>query len=276
MGNKAVFVSGMLAILAVAAIWLLMPKAHEETALMVTKNLEKRPPHILRVATYNIHIGKDAQNNLNLDQTIETLRQTDADIIGLQEVEKNGPRTRFTDQAKEIADALGFHYQFESALKIGPFEFGNVLLSRYPIQNVERIELPSERENRVALLATVDAAGKQTHVLVTHLGLDRKERERDVLLIDKRLAELDGPVLVMGDLNAQAHSKELAPWFDRLTSVATEPLETFPGMGQIDHILYSSEDFDVRKAVTVDSKASDHLPLVAELRWKPEMRADQP
>lgn len=273
MGNKGLFAAGVLAMVAVAAVWLLMPKAHGETAMMVTKKVEKRPTHLLRVATYNIHIGKDIHNKLNLAGTIETLRESDADLIGLQEVEKNGPRTHFTDQAKEIATALGMDYRFEHGLKVGPFEFGNVLLSRYPILSVERIELPSKHENRVVLLAKVDVAGKETNVLVTHLGLQTDERKRDVLLVDERLANLQGPTLLLGDFNAPAHAPEMAPWFQRLASVTDQPLETFQGLGQIDHIL-ATADWDVRKVFTVEGTASDHLPLVAELRWKPDLQQD--
>lgn len=219
----------------------------------------------LKIATYNIHRGKDVDDRLDLNKTIATLRETDADIIGLQEVERHSPRTGFVDQAKRIAEGLGIDYRFEAGLKIWPFEFGNVLLSKYPIKGVERIDLPSARENRVGLLATLDVHGQDVQVLVTHLGLKQQERADHVQKLVDKLANNDQPFVLIGDLNCTSDAPELKPLLATMHQTADAPLVTFPGLGeQIDHILVSKQ-FDVQGVSTLQSSASDHLPLIADL-----------
>lgn len=222
----------------------------------------------VKVATFNIHIGKDAENNLNLRETIKTLQATHADIIGLEEIERHSPRSMFEDQPRLLAEALGLYYHFEPALSVGPFEFGNALLSRYPIISTERIELKSHKEDRVALLATLEVQGEPLRVLVTHLGLVKQERAHDVEELNKRLQEREGPVLVLGDFNTNLQAPELQPWLQHLQPTTEHEVETFPGSGeQIDYVL-ASKQFKTTSSYTVSSQASDHVPLVSELEWQ--------
>ena len=223
----------------------------------------------LKIATYNIHSGKDVNDRLDLEKTIDTLRETGAEIIGLQEVERHSWRTGFVDQAERIAEGLGMDYRFEAGLKIWPFEFGNALLSKYPIRDVERIDLPSTRENRVGLLATLDVQGQDVQVLVTHLGLKQQERADHVQKLVDKLANSDQPFLLIGDFNNTADAQELKPLLKTLRQTANTPLVTFPGEGeQIDHI-FVSKQFEVHGVSTLPSTASDHLPLIADLTIKP-------
>jgi endonuclease/exonuclease/phosphatase family metal-dependent hydrolase len=262
---------GIGAMVLLAALW---PEgAASSTAIgtgVQAVSLGKQEPVAMRLATYNIHIGKDVEDTLNLDKTIDTLRTVDADVVALQEVERHSLRTGFVDQPKKIAEALGMDYRFGVALKVGLFEFGDVLLSRYPILSAEKIELPSGRETRQALLASLDVHGKTLNVLVTHLGLSAQERSEHVSVLDKRLAALEGPVAVMGDFNCPLEAPELKPWLSWMQNTAKQPLQTFPGLSdQIDGILLSKGHFDIKKTYTVESSASDHVPLVSDVVLKP-------
>ncbi|KEO84329.1 endonuclease/exonuclease/phosphatase family protein [Tumebacillus flagellatus] len=256
---------GTLAALLLTQIW----PSSEQTSFaqqdLQGSTLQPGAARHLTVATYNIHIGKDADNNLNLEETIKTLEKTNADIIGLQEVERHSPRTWFEDQPQQIAKALHMNVHYEPARSIGPSQFGNVLLSRFPILRTERIELKSAKEDRAATLATLDVQGKQVRVLVTHLGLVQPERKRDVAMLSERLQAEESPVLVLGDFNTVLGAQELKPWLAFLTSTTETPLETFPGSGeQIDYVL-ASKQFTAVNSYTVNSPASDHVPLVSEL-----------
>ena len=223
----------------------------------------------LKIATYNIHSGKDVEDHLDLDKTIATLRETGAEVIGLQEVERLSPRTGFVDQAKRIAEQLGMDYRFEAGLKIWPFEFGNALLSKYPIKDVERIDLPSTRENRVGLLATLDVQGQDVQVLVTHLGLNQQERAKHVQTLMDKLETYDQPFVLLGDFNSSPDGAELQPLLTKLRQTADTPVVTFPGLReQIDDI-FVSKHFEVHRVLALPSTASDHLPLIAELSIKP-------
>ena len=230
--------------------------------------LEGGPVTHLKIATYNIHRGVGTDGSLDLDKTIATLKETGAEIIGLQEVERYSPRSGFVDQAKRIAEGLGMEVRFEAGLKIWPFEFGNALLSKYPISGVERIDLPSARENRVGLLATLDVHGHDVQVLVTHLGLKGQERTEHVQAIAAKLGALAHPLVMIGDFNTTGNGPEMAPLFNSLRQTADAPLVTFPELSeQIDHILVS-DHFAVHDLTTLPSTASDHLPLLADLSIK--------
>lgn len=221
----------------------------------------------LKAVTYNIHIGKSAAGDLDLERTIGELKELEADIIGLQEVERFSPRSGLQDQAKQIGEALGMEYRFAPALKIGPFEYGNLLLSKYPIEAVKQILLSSEKENRSALLATLNIHGRQVAVAVTHLGLNREERIGHVSLLQQEFSGVGLPLIVMGDFNTTPDSDELGPWTQELQHVSQVPLVTLPAAGkQIDSILVSRE-FSVGNVFTVQSAASDHYPLVARLEF---------
>jgi len=221
--------------------------------------------HPLKIVSYNIHIGKNPEGQYDLEHTIETLRGLNADIIGLQEVERNSPRTQFDDQAAQIAQGLGMEYRFEPGLKMWKFEFGNLLLSKYPILGVERIDLPSSKEDRTGLLAHLDIKGEKVAVLVTHLGLKREERSEHARTLADALRVIQQPLLVLGDFNTSPQDEQLRPLFNGLKMATEQPVITFPALGrQIDLIAHSSH-FALKNAYTVQSTASDHLPLVAEL-----------
>ncbi|ASS75044.1 hypothetical protein CIG75_08670 [Tumebacillus algifaecis] len=219
----------------------------------------------LKAVTYNIQIGKNSHGDLNLEGTIAELKALEADLIGLQEVERYSPRSGLSDQAKAIGEALDMEYRYAAALKIGPFEYGNLLLSRYPIEAVKRIPLPSDKENRVALLATLNVHGRDVRVMVTHLGLNREERIAHVNLLERELQQVELPLIVIGDFNTEPDGEELVPWTQHLSHVSKVPLVTLPGAGkQIDSILVSKE-FSIGNVFTVQSEASDHYPLTAHL-----------
>ncbi|TCP59553.1 endonuclease/exonuclease/phosphatase family metal-dependent hydrolase [Tumebacillus sp. BK434] len=219
----------------------------------------------LKAVTYNIQIGKNAAGDLDLERTIDELKELEADIIGLQEVERYSPRSGLKDQAKQIGERLGLEYRFAPALKIGPFEYGNLLLSRYPIEALKVIPLPSGREERAALLATLNIHGRQVAVAVTHLGLNHEERIGHVNILQQEFAAVGLPLIVIGDFNTTPDSEELGPWTQNLQHVSRVPLVTLPAAAkQIDSILISRE-FSVGNVFTVQSDASDHYPLVARL-----------
>lgn len=221
--------------------------------------------HPLKIVTYNIHIGKNPEGQYDLEHTIETLRGLDADIIGLQEVERNSPRTKFDDQAAKIAEGLSMEYRFEPGLKMWKFEFGNLLLSKYPILGVERIHMPSNKEDRVGLLAHLDIKGQKVAVLVTHLGLKGDERAGHAQKLADSLSVIHQPLLVLGDFNTGPQDQALHPLFSGLKMATEQPIVTFSTLGrQIDMIAHSNH-FALKNAYTVDSTASDHLPLVAEV-----------
>lgn len=120
----------------------------------------------LRVVAFNI---KYAQR---VDRAIELLRSDpdlrDADVLLLNEMNENGTWL--------IADALGMYYAYHPAVYHlrTQRDFGNAVLSRWPIVDHERIVLPHparfQRTQRTATAATIRVGRVDVRVYATHLG----------------------------------------------------------------------------------------------------------
>lgn len=206
--------------------------------------------------------------------------------MALQEVEAGVERSGFRDQTQEMADRLGWQSHFQPAMKgDGGGAFGNALLSRLPMRLVASGLLPQllvgvVREPRGVSWHAVAADGLEMHVLVTHLGLTRRERMVQIEALlgplwmgDPRCA---GPRLLCGDLNCRPGSPEHRRLEESLVdAVLVSPpaggSATFPALRplvRLDHVLVSA---DVRVHRTEVPRrrelrrASDHLPLLVEL-----------
>ena len=130
------------------------------------------PVDRLRVATYNVHACVGIDGRYDPDRVAAVVSELDADIVAVQEF--TYPATIALETRQPVVfTALD---RYECAL--GPARqtvthcFGNALLTRHPIADVQRIDLSIEgREPRSALAATVDVRGVRVHVLAAHLGL---------------------------------------------------------------------------------------------------------
>jgi hypothetical protein len=91
---------------------------------------EARP---LTLLTFNIRSANDKNGSIKLEEIVEEIRETDAHIIGLQEVERMMPRSGYRDQARLVAEELGYHYYYGGNINIFGVQYGNALLSKYPI-----------------------------------------------------------------------------------------------------------------------------------------------
>jgi endonuclease/exonuclease/phosphatase family metal-dependent hydrolase len=144
-----------------------------------------------------------------------TIRDLDPDVVALQEVwgERDG-----TSSAALIAEALGYEHVFAHRLVLDGVEFGNAILSRWPIVDTEHWPLPARpdaEEQRTLLLAEVDGPRGRVQVFCTHLNwrFDHSDvRQEQVRYICERIAERRprafAPILC-GDMNAPPDSTEM-------------------------------------------------------------------
>src|SRR5436190_132397 len=109
-------------------------------------------PHALRVVTYNVQFGRHIDRAINVLSTRAPL--PGADIIVLQEMDAEGTR--------RIAEALGMSWIYYPAVvhpKAARQDFGNAILSRWPIVADEKLMLPhiagQRHAQRIATAATV-------------------------------------------------------------------------------------------------------------------------
>jgi endonuclease/exonuclease/phosphatase family metal-dependent hydrolase len=172
---------------------------------------DARAPESLKVVSYNIRWrgGEDLQ------QLIKLLREDPeiggAQVIGLQEVDRNKKRTGNVNTARQIADALGMRYAWAAPPDTdgdGEEETGVALLSSFPLSDVERVVLEGEGpegRRRVAVGATVSVGRVPLRVYSVHaetrMPVEKKVGHWRTVLEDlKRFPEVRGAI-VLGDFN---------------------------------------------------------------------------
>ncbi|MEU2599286.1 endonuclease/exonuclease/phosphatase family protein [Streptomyces hirsutus] len=241
----------------------------------------------LRVATYNIHAGAGEDGVFDLDRTARALRDLDADVVGLQEVDVHwGDRSDFVDEARALAGKLGMRVFFAPIYDLDPAaeggerrQYGVAVLSRYPVTEAENHEItrlstrtpdPVPAPMPGFAEVTVNVRGAQVHVCSTHLDhrADPSVREAQVADMLDVLAADRGPKILVGDFNAEATAPELASLWQRLRDADPGGGGTYPAVDPVKRIdlVAVSPDITVAGAEAVATEASDHRPVVTDLR----------
>lgn len=239
---------------------------------------EARHTRTLRVATYNIHRCRGLDGRTRPERIAAVLAGINADVIALQEVVGASPLT--AGQAAELGAALGMGWVMAPTRHLRNALFGNVVLSSFPIRHHQQYDLTWKTcEPRLA--QRVELAVDGEHALQffnVHLGTALRERRTQAarlasLVHDRRVA---GPKIVLGDFNEWARGLATDILAERLESVDLRHhlrrRRTYPGFFPIlhlDHIYYQGhvEVVHVELPRTRLAKvASDHLPLIADLR----------
>ncbi|MBP1969392.1 endonuclease/exonuclease/phosphatase family metal-dependent hydrolase [Virgibacillus natechei] len=101
----------------------------------------------MKVMTYNIRHGKGKDKQLDLYRIAEVIKRSDAAIIGINEIDRYYSRSLHIDQPNWLARELDMDYAFAPSLSLPPKhyselrQYGNAILSRYPIISKKRIRL---------------------------------------------------------------------------------------------------------------------------------------
>ncbi|MBS0170697.1 MAG: endonuclease/exonuclease/phosphatase family protein [Nitrospira sp.] len=226
----------------------------------------------LRVASYNIHraIGKDGQ--YQPERILRVLSEIHADIVALQEIDLLEPgRMQLLPWLAARINMLGIAGPVRSR---GTCEYGNALLTRFPVTGVRRLDLSvGFHEPRDALAVDLQVEGRTMHVVTTHLGLWPSERPVQAERLRKLLAPNRHELtILMGDLNEwNARGKALRS-LGRLFGAACAPA-TFPARCPIlalDRIWIAPAQAMVRVDVhdtPLSRLSSDHLPIKADIRF---------
>jgi endonuclease/exonuclease/phosphatase family metal-dependent hydrolase len=232
----------------------------------------------LRIATYNIHRCRGMDRRVMPSRIIEVLRDIDADVIALQEVVGAGPTG--AGQAEEIGAGLGMGWVMTSVRRLRQNLFGNVVLSRLCVTHHGQYDL-SWRTCEPRACQRVDlevAPGKTLHVYNVHLGTAVLERRYQAPRLaayvhDRRVS---GPKIVLGDFNEWVRglaTRTLSSLFESIDIRAhLRRRRTYPGIFPVlhlDHIYYEGQVEVLRLEMPRTRRslmASDHLPLVADLR----------
>ena len=226
----------------------------------------------LRVLSYNIHHGCDTAEQLQLKGMAKVIRQSGADIVGLQEVDSLCRRSGQTNQTRILGKLTGLEHAFVRHFPYDGGSYGLALLSRYPILSVTNKRLPVGLKNNgstVALLcATVQpAAGKTVEVWVAHLDYrSERSRLRQAVLLDSMIRETTRPLMLIGDLNAPPADSAIRLLQKQLQNGGSDGGFTYPvadPVRKIDYILVDKQHFSISDGAKVlPVFYSDHRPVL--------------
>jgi endonuclease/exonuclease/phosphatase family metal-dependent hydrolase len=241
----------------------------------------------LRVLVYNIHAGKDAGGEHNLERVAELVKRTGADVALLQEVDRGTARSGAEDQPATLSAATGFSPTFGRTLDYQGGEYGIAILSRWAatessVQRL-RVEPPQERaggsyEPRGALIARTDAPYGRLRLLNTHLDASRAPTYRQqevaqVVALADSLRALGGWVLIGGDFNAEPDTDVIRAmtrqgWRDAFAECGVGEGDTFPSAEPVKRIdyLFIPAGLVCGQAEVIATATSDHRPLLVILR----------
>ena len=221
------------------------------------------------IASYNTHGGVGRDGRFDPERIARVIKETDADVIALQEVQ-NGA-TGF-DMLAYLEEHTGYAAIAGPTFMRKGADYGNGLLTRFRVLSIQRIDLCVARcEPRGALDVELDCGGTPMRVLATHLGLRPSERREQ---IQRLLRALEGdrplPTVLMGDINEWFLWGRPLRWmhkhFEETPSIATFP--SFYPLFALDRLWVKPRTLlrrlDVH-ATSLARVASDHLPLKAEL-----------
>ena len=240
-----------------------------------------------RVMNYNIRHCRGLDDVLDPERTAAVIREQEADVVGLQEVDRGVRRTDRRDLPAELGELTGMTSIFEKNHPVQGGEYGNAILTRFPHRDVKNTHLPmiGSTEQRGVLQAVITIHGQDTLFLNTHIAHRREGEEERLASVDEferilkeNEAGADLPVLFVGDFNAVPGS---AP-YERMAELLEDTwIEAGKGSGatvpvreprrRIDYVWVSRDaPFTPTRAWIPYTEASDHLPIVVEFTMQPK------
>lgn len=235
----------------------------------------------IKVMTYNIHHCNppSAGDKIDVAAIAKVITNEKPDFVALQEVDVNTERSgKGLNQARELARLTGMNFFFSKAIDHQGGDYGVAVLSKFAILDSTRFILPIDPvikgETRTIAAVTVEIAkGKKVIFASTHLDLKEQNRLTQADLIVKHFEKSGLPMILAGDFNALPDSKVIRYLDTKFTRTCqkcdfTIPVEV-PDRA-IDFIMYKPDGvFESLSTRVIDEKyASDHLPVVAELKVK--------
>ncbi|MDF7667144.1 endonuclease/exonuclease/phosphatase family protein [Orbaceae bacterium ESL0727] len=251
----------------------------------------------ITIANFNI-AGGLRNHQVDLDLVANAIKKMDADIVTLEEVDQGTTRSHGVDQAKIIAEKAGMYYAFGKATEMKGGNYGNAILSRYPIEITKVFPIPSgEYEQRALMLSKINVKGFDSPIYIFNTHFDWHEEDSvrmsqaqfinsivfDDLDLDDEFPNLaSGIMILLGDFNSVENDrvvKELQKYWNLVQQKGVDT-RTWPAGNpglELDHIFTSrNQVWGVEKVIIPNDGAewngikwplvSDHIPVIAKLK----------
>lgn len=252
----------------------------------------------MRMATFNILHGRSVRDGVvDLERLPAAIRRIDPDVLALQEVDCDQPRSSMADLTAIAAAAMGATaHRFVAALsgtpgatwmaatgseQPGSAAYGLALLSRYPAISWQVLRLPRipfrfpmylpgpnrvtivNEEPRAAMAAQLDTPLGVLTVANTHLSFVPGWNRVQLRHLMRDLRGLPGPRVLMGDLNMSPPGPSRWSGLRSLGAAPTFPVDR-PDR-QLDHILTDHPGLEATETTNPALSISDHRPLIIDV-----------
>jgi endonuclease/exonuclease/phosphatase family metal-dependent hydrolase len=253
----------------------------------------------IRVLQFNMQFGQMWDDiypdwaPVRIEATLAEIRQHDADIIFLQEVERGMPEgvqlqpppnyTRLRSELKGYESYFSYPKEDQREL---PFGIGLAIFSRTPLRDTMRQDLPSPPiefdffgkkttpTDRLLIGAKTDLGGREVQLYNTHLlaffmlGSSSTANPFQRSLVAERLAAASGPTILAGDFNVSKHGSLVEQFSGCGFSTVQDKEVTWRRRPYVlDHIFHNAPLRCVGHRV-VPTPASDHHAVVADFEFE--------
>jgi endonuclease/exonuclease/phosphatase family metal-dependent hydrolase len=252
----------------------------------------------MRLATFNILHGRSVDDeDVDIDRLADCVRRLDADVLALQEVDYDQPRSAMADLTAVAAEAMGaVSHRFVAAIsgtpgatwmaatgheQPGTASYGIALLSRFEALTWQVLRLPRipvkvpmflprparlqmfDEEPRAAVLARFDTDLGPLTVANTHLSLVPGWNRVQLRRLARDLRGFPGPRVLMGDLNMSPPKPQRSTGLRPLGTAMTFPVGS--PHRQLDHILTDDARLVAEACAAPALSISDHRPLIIDV-----------
>ncbi len=235
----------------------------------------------LRVMSFNIRHGRGMDGEVDLQRIATVIRRENPDVVALQEVDRGVERSGRVDTPAVLEELTGMEAFFERNIEFQGGDYGNAVLTRFPIRKKANthLDMLREGEQRGVIHMILDVDGRELLFLNTHIDYRRDDSER--LKNIRQFREIVGaygdlPVIFCGDFNdfpgSRTHEKMKEDFVDAWEAAGEGDGFTFPSDEpdrRIDYVFLSRKGtLHPAGARVVDTRASDHRPLVVDLVFR--------